>query len=82
MVADRWSRGSSSGTLHGGVFELQGLPLLRGAHPSAFRDESRESQTGVAWATGGARVLYWQPICSNPLYHRGDLVDRPRAMRV
>ena len=27
-------------------------------------------------------VLYSQPTGPNPLHHREDLVDRPRAMRV
>ena len=27
-------------------------------------------------------VLYWQPTGPNPLYHRDDQVDRPRAMGV
>ena len=26
------------------------------------------------------RVLCWQPTGPNPLYHRDDLVDRPRAI--
>jgi len=28
------------------------------------------------------RVLYWQPTGPNPLFHRDDEVDRPRAMGV
>ena len=28
------------------------------------------------------RVLYYQPTGLNPLYHRDDWVDRPRAMGV
>ena len=28
------------------------------------------------------RTLYWQPSGPNPLYHRDDQVDRPRAMGV
>jgi len=28
------------------------------------------------------RVLYFQPTGPNPLYHRDDQVDRPRAMAV
>ena len=28
------------------------------------------------------RVIHWQPAGPNPLYHRNDLVDRPRAMGV
>ena len=27
-------------------------------------------------------ALYWQPTGPNPLYHRDDQVDRPRAMGV
>ena len=28
------------------------------------------------------RVLYWEPTGPNPLYHQGDLGDRPRAMGI
>ena len=28
------------------------------------------------------RLLYWQPADPDPLYRRGDLVDRPRGMSV
>ena len=37
---------------------------------SAVRQTSRE------------RVCYWQLTGPNPLYHRDDLVDRPRVMSV
>jgi len=60
-----------SGGWGGTLQELaERVSLVRGERFRFTNDPARE------------RLLYRQPTGPNPLYHRDDLVDRPRAMGV
>ena len=68
-------RDSINGIVGAGSWRRCRLCLVTPGFPGSL-----ETVAVAMLVLGRERILDWQPTGPNPLYHRDDLVDRPRAM--